>query len=98
MNGSDEYERERMIAEWALNRGRVVASLELGTQRLLDSIHESRAFEFRLTRTPNDPFGVAQNDRMVAINGALPMERRAKGAPVLWSKRRRAHWPRVAGG
>ena len=79
MNGSDEYERERMIAEWALNRGRVVAPLVRGTQRLLDSIHESRAFEFRLTRTPNDPFGVAQNDRMVAINGALPMEMMGQG-------------------
>ena len=79
MNGSDEYERERMIAEWALNRGRVVAPLVRGTQRLLDSIHESRAFEFRLTRTPNDPFGVAQNDRMVAINGDLPMEMTSQG-------------------
>lgn len=98
MNGSDEYERKRTGAEQALHRGKVVTSLVRGTQRLLDSIHESRAFEFRLTRTPNDPFGVAQNDRMVAINGALPMERRAKGAPVLWSKRRRAHWHRGAGG
>ena len=79
MNGSDEYERKRTGAEQALHRGKVVTSLVRGTQRLLDSIHKSRAFAFRLIRTPNDPFGVVQNDRMVAINGALPREMTGQG-------------------
>ncbi len=79
MNGSDEYERKRTGAEQALHRGKVVTSLVRGTQRLLDSIHESRAFEFRLIRAPSDPFQVAQNDRMVAINKALPMEMTGQG-------------------
>jgi acyl-CoA hydrolase len=57
-----------------LHRGKVVASFALGTRRLFDYIHENPAFEFRLISYTNDPFVVAQNDRMVAINGALQVD------------------------
>ena len=57
-----------------LHRGKAVVSFVLGTQRLFDFIHENPAFEFRLISYTNDPFVVAQNDRMVAINGALQVD------------------------
>ena len=57
-----------------LHRGKVVASFVLGTRQLFDYIHENPAFEFRLISYTNDPFVVAQNDRMVAINGALQVD------------------------
>ena len=46
----------------------------LGTQRLFDCIHENPSFEFRPISYTNDPFVVAQNDRMVAINSALQVD------------------------
>ena len=46
----------------------------LGTQRLFDFIHDNPSFEFRSISYTNDPFVVAQNDRMVAINGALQVD------------------------
>ncbi len=57
-----------------LHRGKAVLSFVLGTRRLFDYIHENPAFEFRLISYTNDPFVVAQNDRMVAINGALQVD------------------------
>ena len=57
-----------------LHRGKAVVSFVLGTQRLFDCIHENPSFEFRPIRYTNDPFVVAQNDRMVAINSALQID------------------------
>lgn len=57
-----------------LHRGKSVVSFVLGTQRLFDCIHENPAFEFRSISYTNDPFVVAQNDRMVAINSALQID------------------------
>jgi hypothetical protein len=53
-----------------LHRGKAVVAFVLGTQRLFDFIRENPSFEFRSISYTNDPFVVAQNDRMVAINGA----------------------------
>ena len=58
----------------SLHRGKAVASFVLGTQRLFDFIHENPSFEFRQIGYTNDPFVVAQNDRMVAINSALQVD------------------------
>jgi acyl-CoA hydrolase len=58
----------------SLHRGKAVAAFVLGTQRLFDYIHENPAFEFRSISYTNDPFVVAQNDRMVAINSALQID------------------------
>jgi 4-hydroxybutyrate CoA-transferase len=57
-----------------LHRGKAVAGFVLGTRRLFDFIHDNPAFEFRAISYINDPFVVAQNDRMVAINGALQVD------------------------
>ncbi|MGC9157791.1 MAG: acetyl-CoA hydrolase/transferase family protein [Terracidiphilus sp.] len=58
----------------SINRGKAVLSFVLGSQRLFDYIHENPGFEFRSVSYTNDPFVVAQNDRMVAINAALQID------------------------
>ena len=58
----------------SIHRGKAVAGFVLGTQRLFDYIHENPRFEFRSISYTNDPFVVAQNDRMVAINSALQVD------------------------
>ena len=61
-------------ARKTLLRGKAVAAFVLGTQRLFDFIHDNPAFEFRLIQFTNDPFVVARNDRMVAINSAIQVD------------------------
>jgi acyl-CoA hydrolase len=58
----------------SLHRGKAVAAFVLGTRRLFDFIHENSSFEFRPISYTNDPFVVAQNDKMVAINSALQVD------------------------
>jgi acyl-CoA hydrolase len=58
----------------SLHRGKAVLSFVLGTRRLFDFIHDNPSFEFRSISYTNDPFVVAQNDRMVAINSALQVD------------------------
>ena len=60
--------------EKSIHRGKAVLAFVLGTQRLFDFIHENPCFEFRPIKYINDPFVVAQNERMVAINGALQID------------------------
>lgn len=57
-----------------LHRGKLVVGFVLGTRRLFDFIHENPLFEFRPIRYPNDPFIIAQNDNMVAVNSALEVD------------------------
>jgi acyl-CoA hydrolase len=57
-----------------LHRGKAVAAFVLGTRRLFDFIHNNPSFEFRPICYTNDPFIIAQNDRMVAINSALQVD------------------------
>ena len=58
----------------SLHRGKIVLSFVLGSKRLFDFIRENSSFEFRSISYTNDPFVVAQNDRMVAINSALQVD------------------------
>jgi 4-hydroxybutyrate CoA-transferase len=57
-----------------LHRGKAVVAFVLGSKRLFDFIHENPSFEFRSISYTNDPFVVAQNEKMVAINGALQVD------------------------
>jgi acyl-CoA hydrolase len=61
-------------ARKTLHRGKVVAGFVLGTRRLFDFIHENPLFEFHPTAYVNDPFVVAQNENMIAINSALQVD------------------------
>jgi 4-hydroxybutyrate CoA-transferase len=58
----------------SLHRGKAVVSFVLGTKRLFEFLNENPIFEFRPIHYTNDPFVVAQNDRMVAINSALQID------------------------
>ncbi len=57
-----------------LHRGKAVAGFVLGTKRIFDFIHNNPGFEFHPTQYVNDPFVIAQNDRMVAINSAIQVD------------------------
>jgi len=57
-----------------LHRGKVVAGFVLGTRKTFDFIHNNPVFEFHPTQYVNDPFVIAQNERMVAINSALQVD------------------------
>ena len=58
----------------SLHRGKAVLAFVLGSQRLFDFIHDNSSFEFRSIAYTNDPFVVAQNEKMVAINSALQVD------------------------
>lgn len=58
----------------SLHRGKAVLSFVLGSRNLFEFIRENPSFEFRPLSYTNDPFVVAQNDRMVAINSAIQVD------------------------
>ncbi len=58
----------------SLNPGKVVAAFCMGTKRLYDYVHNNPLFEFRPCRYVNDPYVIAQNDKMVSINSALTVD------------------------
>lgn len=58
----------------SIHRGKVLIGFILGTRHLFDFIAGNPAFEFRPTAYANDPFVIAQNDRMIAINSALQVD------------------------
>jgi 4-hydroxybutyrate CoA-transferase len=57
-----------------LHPGKIVAGLALGTQRLYDYIDDNPIFEFHPTEYVNDPFVIAQNSQMIAINSAIEVD------------------------
>ena len=57
-----------------LHRGKIVASFVLGSKRTFDFLDNNPVVEFHPTDYVNDPFVIAQNDRMVAINSALAVD------------------------
>lgn len=61
-------------ARKSLHPGKIVAGFLLGTKRLYDWVHNNPLVELHRTEYTNDPFVVAQNDRMVAINSALEVD------------------------
>ena len=57
-----------------LHRGKIVVGFVLGTEKLFRFIHENPMFELHPTMYTNDPFVIAQNERMVAINSAIQVD------------------------
>jgi 4-hydroxybutyrate CoA-transferase len=53
---------------------KVIVSFVLGTRKLFDFIDENPIFEFHPSAYTNDPFRIAMNDRMVAINSAIEVD------------------------
>jgi acyl-CoA hydrolase len=61
-------------ARKTLHPGKVVAGFILGSQVLFDCVDNNPAFEFHPTSYVNDPFVIAQNDNMIAINSAIQVD------------------------
>ncbi len=57
-----------------LHRGKSIASFALGTKKLFDFINNNPLFEFHPNEYTNDPYVIAQNDKMVAINSAIEVD------------------------
>ncbi len=57
-----------------LHPGKVIAGFVLGTQQLYEFIHDNPVIELHPTDYVNDPFVIAQNARMVAINSAIEID------------------------
>jgi len=57
-----------------LHPNKVIAGFALGTKRLFDFMNNNPVFEFHRTAYANDPFVIAQNDRMVALNSAIEVD------------------------
>jgi 4-hydroxybutyrate CoA-transferase len=54
--------------------GKIVTSFVLGSQRLFDYISDNPLVEIRPTDFVNDPFTIARNEKMVAINSAVQVD------------------------
>ncbi|HEY1014110.1 MAG TPA: acetyl-CoA hydrolase/transferase C-terminal domain-containing protein [Herpetosiphonaceae bacterium] len=61
-------------ARKTLHPGKIIAGFVLGSQRLYRFIHDNAAIEFHPSDYVNDPWVIAQNERMVAINSALEVD------------------------
>jgi acyl-CoA hydrolase len=57
-----------------LHPHKVIAGFVLGTKMLFDFIDNNPIFEFHPSAYCNDPFVIAQNDCMVAINSAIEVD------------------------
>jgi acetyl-CoA hydrolase len=61
-------------ARKSIHTGKIVAGFILGTQRLYNWVDDNPLIELHRTEYVNDPFVIAQNDRMVAINSAIEVD------------------------
>jgi acetyl-CoA hydrolase len=57
-----------------LHPGKIIAGFMLGTKRLYTFVNDNPVIEMHPTEYINDPFVIAQNDRMVAINSAIEID------------------------
>ncbi len=61
-------------ARKSLHPGKVVATFILGSEQLYRFVHDHPLFELHPADYTNDPYVIAQNDHMVAINSALEVD------------------------
>jgi acetyl-CoA hydrolase len=61
-------------ARKTLHTGKIVAGFILGTQRLYQWVDDNPMIEMHPTEYVNDPFVIAQNERMVAVNSAIEVD------------------------
>jgi 4-hydroxybutyrate CoA-transferase len=61
-------------AQKTLHPGKIIAGFMLGTKRLYDWADDNPLIELHRTEYVNDPFVIAQNERMVAINSAIEVD------------------------
>src|SRR5208283_3890911 len=53
---------------------KIILGFVLGSRKLFDFIDENPIFEFHPSAYTNDPYRIAHNDRMVAINSAIEVD------------------------
>jgi len=58
----------------SIHPGKVVAGFVIGSHGLFEYIHDNPIFEMHPTEYVNDPFVIAQNDRMISINSAIEVD------------------------
>ncbi len=61
-------------ARKSLHPGKIIAGFILGTKNLYDWVDDNPLIELHRTEYINDPFVIAQNERMVAINSAIEVD------------------------
>jgi len=61
-------------ARKTLHPGKVIGTFVLGTRSLYDFVDDNPIFELHPTAYTNDPFVVAQNEKMVAVNSAIEID------------------------
>lgn len=61
-------------ARKTLHPGKIVAGFLMGSQRLYDWVDDNPMIELHRSEYVNDPFVIAQNERMVAINSAIEVD------------------------
>jgi acetyl-CoA hydrolase len=61
-------------ARKTLHTGKIIAGFLIGTERLYNWAHDNPIIELHPTEYVNDPFIIAQNERMVAINSAIEVD------------------------
>ncbi len=57
-----------------LHPGKIIAGFLIGTKRLYNWVDDNPLIELHPTEYVNDPFVIAQNERMVAINSAIEVD------------------------
>jgi 4-hydroxybutyrate CoA-transferase len=57
-----------------LHPGKIIAGFVLGTKKAYDYINNNPVFEFHPQEYVNDPFIIAKNEKMVAINSAIEVD------------------------
>jgi len=71
----DLFERGVVTGEAkTLHKGKIVSSFVLGSQKTFDFLDNNPFVEFHPTEYVNDPFVIAQNEKMVAINSAIAVD------------------------
>ena len=58
----------------SIHPGKMIAGFILGTKRLYEWVDDNPLIELHPTEYVNDPFVIAQNERMVAINSAIEVD------------------------
>jgi acetyl-CoA hydrolase len=61
-------------ARKTLHPGKIIAGFMMGTRNLYEWADDNPLIEFHRTEYVNDPFVIAQNERMVAINSAIEVD------------------------
>jgi acetyl-CoA hydrolase len=61
-------------ARKSFHPGKIIAGFLFGSKRLYDFVHNNPLIELHPTDYVNDPFNIARNDNMVAINSAIQVD------------------------